>query len=84
MPEILPFHKDITRYLRKHSIEAAFLKQIGYLKEDPRHPSLRVELLEPRHLRIYSFRITRRYRAIFIFRQDRNAAEILDVNDHYR
>ncbi len=54
-----------------------------HLERNPFHPGLGTELLEPRNMRIWSFRIDRKYRAIFIFR-DRDTVEIIDVNNHYQ
>jgi len=42
-------------------------------EKDYRHSSLNTELLEPKHLRIHSFRIDIQYRAIFIINKDGNA-----------
>lgn len=81
--EILPLHPEVVAYLRVHRLERKFSKQIQLLKYNIRHPSLRVEVLEPKHLRIYSFRVDRKYRAIFIFR-DSAHIEIIDINDHYQ
>jgi len=60
-----------------------FEKQKQLFEENPFHPGLNTEILEPRRFKIYSFRIDRKYRAIFIYR-DENAIEILDVNNHYQ
>ena len=81
--EILPLHPEVALYLHAHGLERRFLKQIRLLKINVRYPSLRVEILEPKHLRIYSFRVDRKYRAIFIFR-DSTHIEIIDINDHYQ
>ena len=81
--DFLPLHHEIIAYLKEHKLERKFSKQVEFLKKDIRHPSLGVELLEPRHLHFFSFRIDRKYRAIFIFR-DRETVEIIDVNNHYR
>ena len=81
--ELLPLHSEISGYLDKHGLGKKFLKQQGLFSKNPFHPSLHTELLEPRHLRVWSFRIDRRYRAIFIFRSP-DIVEIIDVNDHYQ
>lgn len=81
--DILPVHHEIIEYLKIHRLEKKFYKQLEFLKSNLRHPGLNVELLESRHLKFYSFRIDRRYRAIFIFHKF-GLVEILDVNDHYR
>ena len=49
----------------------------------PVHPGLRTELLEPRKMKIWSFRIDRKYRVLFIF-FEKDVVEIIDVNDHYQ
>lgn len=82
MEVLLPINRRILTYLRRHGIEHAFEKQLLLFKCNPYHPSLHSEILEPKHLRIYSFRITRQYRAIFVYCGDRKI-EIVDVNNHY-
>ena len=81
--EVLRVHPEVLAYLQKHNLKRAFAKQIKLLKHNPRHPGLAVELLEPRHLRFFSFRIDRKYRAFFIFR-DSSIIEVIDVNNHYQ
>jgi len=81
--EILSLHPEIADYLKKHKLEKKFNKQARFLETDIRHPGLGVELLEPKHLKLFSFRVNRKYRAIFIFR-DNDAIEIIDVNNHYQ
>ncbi len=81
--KILPLHPHISAYLTKHTLEIKFDKQIRFLKANLRHPGLEVELLEPKHLNFWSFRVDQKYRAIFIFR-DSDTIEIIDVNNHYQ
>ena len=81
--KILPLHPEINDYLKKKNLEKKFEKQIRLFENNPFHPSLRTELLEPRNMRIWSFRIDRKYRAIFIFRE-KDTVEIIDINDHYQ
>lgn len=80
---ILPLSKRLILYIAKHNLEKSFAKERKLFVQNPFYPSLNTELLEPRHLRIYSFRITKRYRAIFIYR-GKSVIEILDINDHYQ
>ena len=80
---ILPLHPDIKSYLRERGLQKKFYKQASFFDESPFHPGLETELLQPRHLRFWSFRVDRKYRAIFIFR-DGNTIEVLDVNNHYQ
>ncbi|MFZ2152564.1 MAG: hypothetical protein WAV41_00705 [Microgenomates group bacterium] len=47
------------------------------------HPSLNFELLEPRELGNYSFRLDIHYRVIFIFHTS-EIVEIISITNHYR
>jgi len=70
MPKILDPREDILQYLRKHGLI-------------PSHPSLNTELLEPKHRLIYSFRIDKKYRALFICLPG-DKVEVVSVTKHYR
>lgn len=74
---------DLQKYIKSHNLSKKFSKQLRQFEENPRHPSLHTEILAPKHLKIYSFRIDRKCRAIFIL-SDSNLAEIVDINDHYQ
>lgn len=80
---ILPLSSALEKYLEKRRLGAKFYKQKAFFEHKLFHPSLETELLEPREMRIWSFRIDRKYRAIFIFR-DRSTVEIIDINNHYQ
>jgi len=80
--KILPLHAEILVYLEKRNLKKKFEKQKRIFERNPFHPSLETELLEPKHMRFWSFRVDRKYRAIFIFRNG-NSIEIIDVNNHY-
>lgn len=73
----------LVNYLTKHGLTDKFYKQLNLFIENPSHPSLNTEKLEPRDAGLYSFRIDRKYRAIFIM-TDFKEAEIIDINDHYQ
>ena len=81
--KILSLDHEIRVYLQKHQLEEKFDKQKRLFEKNSFYPGLETELLEPRHMRIWSFRIDRKYRAIFIFREP-NVVEIIDVNNHYQ
>ena len=81
--KILPLSPALEKYLEKRRLGTKFYKQKAFFERNLLYPSLETELLEPREMRIWSFRIDRKYRAIFIFR-DRNAVEIIDINNHYQ
>lgn len=80
---ISPLHRELLDYIKERRLEKKFEKQARFFKQNPFHPSLKTELLEPRKMRTWSFRIDRKYRAIFIFRE-KDAIEIIDINDHYQ
>lgn len=81
--KVLPLHKELLLYLKTRGLQRKFEKQKRLFEENPFYPSLETEVLEPMHLKIYSFRIDRKYRAIFIYRGE-NTVEIIDINNHYK
>ena len=73
---------EITKYLKIHQLEKKFQKAKELMEQDINHPSLNVELLEPKQLKIYSFRLDKKYRAIFIVTD--GGIEIVTVTNHYQ
>lgn len=71
------------KYLKEHRLFLKFEKQYNLLINNPRHPSLNIELLEPKDLGLYSFRLDQKYRVIFILNPDINNIEIISVTNHY-
>lgn len=84
MTKILPVDPDILVYLKRHNLAKKFNKQIALLENNLSYPSLHVERLEPKARGIYSFRVDIKYRALFIFRDDLRAIEILAATKHYK
>lgn len=80
---VFPLSARLEKYLKKHSLVKQFAKQKGLFEKDPFHPSLQTEILEPKHLKFYSFRITRKYRAVFVYIGN-DQVEIIDINNHYK
>ena len=80
--KIKPLRQDFIEYLKKHQLVKKYNKQSRIFQLNPRHPSLHTELLEPKELKIYSIRIDKHYRAIFIFLSE-NEIEVVDINNHY-
>ena len=80
---IKPLRATLKKYLADHRLTKKFNKQIRLFQENPSYPSLNTERLEPKQLKIYSFRIDRKYRAIFILTSSVEV-EIVDINDHYQ
>ncbi|MEJ2726286.1 MAG: hypothetical protein P8175_16925 [Deltaproteobacteria bacterium] len=83
MPKVLDLREDILRYLRKHGLVKKWQKAKELFENDPSHPSLNTELLEPKHRLIYSFRIDKKYRALFICLPE-DKVEVVAVTKHYR
>ncbi|HJZ06107.1 MAG TPA: hypothetical protein VJ327_09740 [Patescibacteria group bacterium] len=80
---VRPLRDDLIKYLKKRGLARKFEKQRGLFEMDQNYPSLNTELLEPRSLKLYSFRIDRKYRAVFIVTGD-GEVEVVDINDHYQ
>lgn len=84
MIQILPFSKIVLKKIRAFGLSKKFKKQIYLFSQDHRHPSLHTEILLPKEYGIYSFRVDQKYRALFIFRKDENAVEIINITSHYQ
>ena len=80
---IKPLRPDLVSYAKRHGIYKKVSKQILSFTSNRRHPSLHTEILEPKHLKLYSFRVDKKYRAIFLITNS-DDVEIDDINDHYR
>jgi Txe/YoeB family toxin of Txe-Axe toxin-antitoxin module len=80
--KVKPVKESIDLYLKRHHLERKFKKATDLFEQNMKHPSLNVELLEPKHLRVYSFRVDRKYRAIFILAG--KEIEIIAVTNHYK
>ena len=81
--QVKSIRDDLDKYLKKHNLKKKYKKAKGFFEKDPLHPSLNTELLEPKHRLIYSFRLDRKYRAIFIYIDD-NTIEIIAFTNHYK
>ena len=80
--KIKPLKDDINKFLKKHQLDKKFQKAKELFEQNINHPSLNVEILEPKHLKVYSFRLDKKYRAIFIVAADE--IEIITVTNHYK
>jgi Txe/YoeB family toxin of Txe-Axe toxin-antitoxin module len=83
MPAISELRKDIAEYLKKHGLLKKWYKAKSLFESNPHHPSLNTELLEPHQRGIYSFRLDKRYRALFLCLSE-NDVEIIAITKHYR
>ena len=83
MPVIIDLRDDIKEYINKHGLSKKWEKAKKLFENDPSHPSLNTELLEPKHRLIYSFRIDRKHRVLFICLPE-DKIEVVAVTKHYR
>lgn len=83
MPVIHPLRRDLIEFLTKHGLTKKWEKAKKLFIANPRHSSLRTELLEPRHNLVYSFRIDKKFRALFLVRDD-ETIEVFKITNHYR
>ena len=80
---INPLRSKLKKYLVRHNLGNKYETQTALFIVNPNYPSLNTELLEPKEFKIYSFRIDRKYRAVFMFPTP-ESIEIIGINDHYR
>lgn len=81
--KIKPLRKDLTEIIEKYNLKNKWDKVKLLFELNLRHPSLNVELLEPKWRGIYSFRLDRKYRALF-FIDRQGQAEVFQITKHYR
>lgn len=74
--------KKQQKFIGRKNLQVKFYKALELFEKDYRHPSLHVELLEPKNLKFYSFRIDLKYRAVFIVVKDE--VEIIAITNHYK
>lgn len=80
--EIEPLRRDLKEFLAERNLEEKWEKAVRFFLRDIRHPSLHTELLKPRWRGIYSFRIDRKYRALFFVAGSK--AEVFQMTNHYK
>lgn len=80
--ELAPLRDDLRKFLRKRNLVKKWEKAEKLFQANVRYPSLSVELLEPRWRGIYSFRLDKKYRALFFVKD--SVAEIFQITKHYR
>jgi len=83
MKEITDLRADLKDYIRSHGLFKKWGKAKNLFEQNPFHPSLNTELLEPKNRLIYSFRIDLKYRALFICLPG-DKIEIIAITKHYR
>ncbi|MBI4120196.1 MAG: hypothetical protein HY454_01895 [Parcubacteria group bacterium] len=78
---IRPLNGKIERWLKRFNLADKFAKQKIIFESNILHPGLNVEKLEPKNIGLYSFRVDKKYRAIFRIRD--GSAEIIHITKHY-
>lgn len=63
-------------------LQEAAKKKLNLFNQNPRHPSLNTEKLEPKHLGIWSFRVNKQYRIIFQFKSIQTII-LWNITKHY-
>lgn len=80
--ELAPLRSDLEIFVREHQLTNKWTKTRRLFESNVRHPSLHVELLEPRWRGIYSFRVDKKYRALFFIAD--GMAEVFAITKHYQ
>ncbi len=79
---IKPLRKDLLNNLKNHNLLNKWQKACKLFENNMKHPSLNTELLEPHWRGIYSFRIDKKFRALFFI--DGNEIEVFQITKHYK
>jgi Txe/YoeB family toxin of Txe-Axe toxin-antitoxin module len=80
--DIKPLREDLRNFIKDHNLVKKWEKAKYLFENNIRHPSLGVELLEPRWRGIYSFRLNKKYRALFFITNGKD--EVLQIAKHYK
>ena len=79
---IKPLRSDLKLCIKNRGLIRKWIKAGKLFEQNVRHPSLNVELMEPKWRGIYSFRLDKKYRALFFISE--NEAEVFQTTKHYR
>jgi Txe/YoeB family toxin of Txe-Axe toxin-antitoxin module len=80
--QIKELRNDLEDYIDEHNLRNKWKKSKQLFENNIRHPSLNTELMEPHWRGIYSFRLDKKYRALFFITE--NHAEIFKITNHYK
>jgi len=81
--KIAPLHADVFTYLRKRQLVRKWEKASKLFETNIRHPSLNTELMAPHWRGVYSFRIDKKYRAVFLLVSNEEI-EVIAITNHYK
>lgn len=79
---IKPLREDLKKFISAHNLKKKWQKAELLLNLGFNHPSLNIELLEPKWRGIYSFRLDKKYRALFFINE--NEIEVFAITNHYK
>jgi len=80
--KVKPLSKKQEKFLSRHNLKEKYEKAVHFFEQDYMHPSLHTEILEPKRLKLYSFRIDLKYCVVFIVTN--GEAEIIAITNHYK
>lgn len=80
--QIKTLRKELEEFIDKHNLRDKWNKAKALFEDNIRHPSLHTELLEPHWHGIYSFRLDKKYRALFFITEGQ--AEVFKITRHYK
>ncbi len=80
--KLQPIRKDLQEYLLVRGLLKKWEKASRLFEENPRHPSLNTELMNLSWRGMYSFRIDRKYRALFFI--TKGTVEVFQITNHYK
>lgn len=79
---IKPLRKDVEESIDTYGLRRKWDKAKKLFEANLRHSSLQTELLEPHWRGIYSFRLDKKYRALFFIIE--GSAEVFKITNHYK
>jgi Txe/YoeB family toxin of Txe-Axe toxin-antitoxin module len=80
--KVKPLNKKQIKFIEQHDLKIKYEKAVKLFEIDHRYPSLQLELLEPKNLKFYSFRLNTKYRVVFIVVD--GEAEVIAITNHYK
>jgi hypothetical protein len=80
--EIKVVTPKVFRYLKERNLDDKWTKAVSLFESNIKHPSLNTELMAPKEEMIYSFRVDRKYRALFMIKN--STAFVFRITNHYR
>lgn len=83
MHTVLPLTPKLIAKVNKYHLQKKCAKAILLLATNPKHPGLNTELLEPKSMGYYSFRLDRKYRGLFIYHEENATIQVVTITAHY-